>query len=121
MKHVRSDRNIDIREREVLPKRVVYGLETSFTTSRMKTGCIFVSQKKCVGRLCEVSGRKTKELAKPITRDDTLGTAAIVGACHKCLFGVVANKGSENGMAPAPGAIPAHHHKTPLSIQMDWV
>src|ERR1700744_1570770 len=102
MKHIWSDRNEDISEREVLPKWMVYRLETSLATSCMKNWGAFVSQKKDVVHICEVSGRKTKELAKLVMRDSTFGTLAIVGACYKCLFRVVANKGGENGMALVP-------------------
>ena len=88
---------------------MVDGFEASFTTTEMKHADVVISQNICIDCCTVEAGRERMWIAKLIMGNCAFGAPAVVCAGGKILFRVVADENSEDGMAPAPDPITAHH------------
>jgi hypothetical protein len=116
MEYIGGDSDVDICERQRLPKWHVYGLDVSAFTSCMKHALIFVSKPVCIKRLVEVVEWIAAVFAQLIGGNRALRTPTIECTGYQSLLWVIANEDGKNGMAEAPDSIATCHHNAGFSV-----
>jgi|SRR5712672_282989 len=81
---------------------------------------VTISQAICLCCIIKVSEWKVGIFPKLVMGDCTFWTTATVGTCHQDLLWIITNKDSEDGMAPVPDPIPAHHFNTSFTNGSNW-
>ena len=57
------------------------------------------------------------EIAKVVGVHSTFGALAVIHTCDQSLLRVVTNECSQNGMAPVPDPVTAHHRDTSFTTR----